>query len=75
MLVISDMRAAKGELQTDPEGEERMLQPLQICAFEIARQPDHFVVGDQPRLAVLGVLRDVTARIGAVVAPPRPRPC
>src|SRR5262249_53980045 len=64
-----DLRHArrKGELQTDPEGEERVLQPLHVCAFEIAKQSDHFVVGDQPRLAILGVLRDVTARIGAVV--------
>jgi hypothetical protein len=40
-----------------------VLQPLHIGAFEIAEQSDHFVVGDQPRLAVLGVLRDVAARI------------
>jgi hypothetical protein len=58
------MRAAKA----NSEGEERVLQPLLICLLEIAKQPDHLIVSDQPRLAALRVLWDVTARISAVVA-------
>jgi hypothetical protein len=45
-----------------------VLQPLHIGAVEIAEQSGHFIVGDQPRLAALRILWDVTARIGAIVA-------
>lgn len=35
MLMISDMRAAKGEQQTDSEGKERALQSLRVGALEV----------------------------------------
>src|SRR4029078_11665488 len=65
-----DLRHArrKGELQTDPEAKERMLQPFHIRALEIAKKSGHFFVGDQPRLAALRIFWDVAARISALVA-------
>ena len=69
----ADFGHARGklELQANRQRHGRMLQPLGIRTVEVSIEPPQFLVVDVPRLAVLAVLGDVTARIGAVrpVAP------
>jgi hypothetical protein len=52
MLMISVMRAAKANCRRIDEG--RVLQPLPQARS--CEQPDHLVVGEQPRLAAVWIL-------------------